>query len=135
MPDYICKQGDVSYRVVDLNSYALRSFNSMPAVGQKISCNGSSVIEVMREDNTTEIIGDNRLQKHWQRTDNFIRVESDVPTGHLWVRIDGVYYAVPTELPTWPKDSRWKYFQLQKDAAQAELFGDEYFNAVIDLLG
>lgn len=135
MPNYVRKNGDLKYRKVSIQSTAIPSYIDFTCVGESVSYSDVQVLEVLREDGTTQLFHDGGIEMASYRhkgMDVFV-LSSGIPRARLWMRRNdgtGIHYKVPTDLPV---NGANVEFRVPGGIRNMELFGDKYLEMVYHL--
>ena len=135
MPNYIRKNGDVKYRKVSVQSDTEPVFMEFTAPNESISYTEVQIVEVVREDGSTELYREGPLEIAQYTTGgaNKFLINRAVPRNRLWMRRNdgmGVDYKVPVQLP---EDGGNAFFLVSSGVQNMELFGDKYFEKIYQL--
>ena len=134
---YTRQMNDKAFRRINLKTSYLPQFQPFCSAAQSLEYEeDDEVLEVQKADNSTVIINKpNRKMVVWQCVPpNRIDIPDNVPTAHLGICKPGcpnVRYMLPESLPV---VGRYKYLVVPAGCANAELCGDDYFNAAYQLI-
>lgn len=128
---YEKKGNDVKYRRVSLRSCQEPDFQNFTS--NTVDCPEGCVLEILKSDGSTEVVYEHdRYAVNVARFGNLLRIPVSVPTERLWVKGEGsVAYKVP--LKPQVMDGYYR-IMIPGGAANVEMFGDEYFTAVYELI-
>lgn len=132
MPSYVRRNGDVKYRKVSIQSEVLPGYQLFTAPGESVQYTDFQVVEVLREDGTTQLFHEPGVVKVNYAPggmDKFL-LDKDVPLARVWMRRNdgiGIAYKVPTGLPVKGNSVE---FCVPGGVQNMELFGDKYFQMV-----
>jgi len=139
MYSYTPNPNDKAYRKVDLNrnttSAHLPNFTDIAPGMQTISCQPNFVLEILRNDGTTQIIGPEKPREvTYARDAQSFRVGADIPVARLYVRSTAcpiLRYKTPD---VWKTQDSLKVFRVGGTTDTLELVGDPYFSARYTLI-
>ena len=134
---YVRKAGDVAFRKVSLFATQVAKFEEFTTPGQIVNYPDVAVVlEVSREDGTTELYYDGPTTEETYVVSNStdFRMTASIPTARLWVRRQdgtGIHYKVPSDLKK--EENGLVSIHIPGGTKGMELFGDKYFEKVINL--
>ena len=134
---YVRKAGDVAFRKVSLSATRVGNFEEFTTPGQTVNYPDTAVVlEVSREDGTTELYydGPTTVETYVDFNSTDFRMTASIPTARLWVRRQdgtGIPYKVPSDLKE--EEKGLVSIHIPGGIRGMELFGDKYFEKVIDL--
>lgn len=135
MPNYVRRNGDLKYRKVSIQNTAIPSYTEFTGPGESVSYSEVQVLEVLREDGTTQLYYDGgaQLASYSPRGLDVFVLSHGIPRARLWMRRSdgtGIHYKVPAELP---KVGANVEFRVPSGVRNMELFGDKYLEMVYHL--
>lgn len=142
---YTRRNGDKAWRRVDLNKTQIPVFEEFQSAGQVITfAERKQVVELLHEDGSTELYtGNFAVQTVYYRVAEGNQIWLSCPdnpavlptvTARIWLKkkgADAVSYKVPLGLPVQGGECG---FRVAAGANELELYGDEYFNALFQLV-
>lgn len=135
MPSYVRRSGDKKYRKVSIQSEVVPGYQDFTAPGEAVQYTDFQVVEILREDSTTELFHEGGVETAnyaYGGTDRFL-IGKNIPLARVWMRRTdgtGIPYKVPNELPSKGTSAE---FKVPGGVQGMELFGDKYFEMVYKL--
>lgn len=131
--EYQRTENDTHFRKISIEKKYVPSFQAFKA--GKLNYTNREVLEIMHADGSTEII-QHEIKAEYAYTKlkgkKGFAIPAEVPTEHLWLQdLNGLRYKVPDGIEA--EEGR-KIMYISGDLDNAELRGDEYFSAAIDLV-
>lgn len=135
MASYTRRSGDLQYRKVNIKSNQLSDYKAFTGPGETISYTDYQVMEVLREDGTTELFHEGGAEITHYAYDGVdkIRIKANIPLERVWMRHGdgtGIVYKVPSGLTG---DGTSVEFRVPCGVQDMELFGDRYFEMIYKL--
>lgn len=135
MSSYVRRSGDKKYRKVSIVKVEDVRYQDFVSLGESVAYSDIQVLEVLREDGTTELFHEGGVETAnytYNNMDRFL-IGKNVPLARVWVRRTdgtGIPYKVPNELPLMGNSA---VFKVPGGVQGLELFGDKYFEMVYKL--
>lgn len=138
MPEYVIRNGDTQYRLVNVMSETVPEFRPAPHVGQRIAYTENQVLEIMHEDGTTELEYNNdrgRTEVRCELVGNQplcykLNVEPRY-TARMWLEVDGMRYKIPGRLQPYVDAAKHRWdktcvFLVGNGLDHFRIVGDRY---------
>lgn len=131
---YTRNEGDISFRKVSVAAPNVGKFEDFQTRDQTVSYSDIGfVLEVMREDGSTELIYDGMTAEVSYRTEgNNIRI-NQVPMDRIWLRKNGRNGMVYKAPKVRPNADGSIVIHIPGGTSDIELVGDKYFEKVYTL--
>lgn len=135
MPSYVRRSGDKKFRKVSIQSEVIPQYQDFSAPGESVSYTDFQVLEVLRENGTTELYHEGGVEtaNYAYSGMNGFLIGKNIPLARIWARRSdglGIPYKVPCELPVKGNSVE---FRISGSVQGMELFGDKYFEMVYKL--